>query len=326
MATNDNDDLRVFFSLLASANDNKPDVREFRWGAITNLLSRCDVREEKNGPAFCPAKFIDKEYTSQKTGEKYTGIYRRVQAVEHVSLAVADYDDGTPLQVARAVWSDYENVIYTSHSSTNAHNKFRVVLPLAEPILTGNWRDAWLHFKDMATNGFNDQLLQNVAQSCPGEGRIDRSCKDPSRLYYLPSSPPGGDSDYYHNRGELLSLPITTHPSVTLRPAQKWMKNPVSNPTGAMPTLTEFLDKAGVQYKFKKDGIHGLVHQLYQCPWGSSHTDGKDKLGDAAVFENGGRWCFSCCHDGCQDRGWKDFRAQVAPKKPSFKPTWGKKK
>ena len=96
------------------------------------------------------------------------------------SLAVADYDDGTPIYMIREVWDKYEHVLYSSHSHTAAHNKCRVVLPLAEPILTGNWRSVWLHFRDMADDAY-EEVLAVDATPVRGKGRIDRSCKDPSR-------------------------------------------------------------------------------------------------------------------------------------------------
>lgn len=167
---------------------------------------------EKDGRAFVPVMFGDREYVNSETGEAYSGIYRRGVAVEYVSMAVADYDDGFTIEDASELWKDHEFVIYSSHSNSPSHHKFRVVLPLAEPVKAEGWPSAWLHFSDMA--------------SVDGH-RIDRKCKDLPHPYYLPSHRPGATSVYIHNRGSLLLLPITEHPSeasMRASAAQSWKK------------------------------------------------------------------------------------------------------
>jgi hypothetical protein len=294
---------RFYFSLIQNAEDNRPVCDDFGWLTIVKILSRSIEREDKNGRAFIPAMFGLRTYQNKKTGEEFEAMLRRVVAVEHVSMAVADYDDGTSIQTAHRLWADYEHVIYSSHSHTAKHNKFRVVLPLEEPILAVNWRSAWLHFYDMSS----------------GEGyRIDRSCKDPSRLYYLPSHPPGAKPVFIHNLGALLSLPTTKHHSEKPKPQQDFLKNRLRKPEG-MPSLGEWLDDKGVRYDLGSHDLYGTVYKLHECPWGRFHTDEKDGVGHAAVFERDGKWAFSCCHDHCSSRGWRDFREQVAPK-PAYKP------
>ena len=53
-------------------------------------------------------------------------------------------------------------------------------------------------------------------------GKIDTTCKDCSRLYYLPAHRPRVEPVFYHNRGELLSLPTVEHWSLRslARPVQ----------------------------------------------------------------------------------------------------------
>ena len=74
-------------------------------------------------------------------------------------------------------------------------------------------------------------------------------------------------------------------------------------------TLQQWLDKNNVPDKVNNKG----VYQLYNCPWGdAAHSDGKDKLGDAAVFTRDGHFCFSCCHWHCDKMGWEQFAKEVA--------------
>ncbi len=300
---NDNQGLEFSCALVQHAEDNKPVLYDFKWKAIVNLLSRSSEQLEKDGEAFIPAKFGLRTYTSQKTGEEYEGIYRRASAVEFVSMAVADFDDGTTIERATELWKDYEFVLYTSHSHTQQHHKFRVVLPLAEPIQVEHWRSAWLHFYEMAS----------------GENyRIDRACKDPARLYYLPSHPPSGSPVYIHNVGTLLSLPVTEHSTERIRKEntkQSWKEPHRLRQRGKDITLQDWLNAQGVVYDVGSHYSHGTVYKLHTCPWGSSHTNKKDGIGHAAVFVNDGKWCFSCCHDHCSNMGWSDFRQHVSPKR-----------
>jgi hypothetical protein len=313
----DHADLEVGVSFIDNANDNRPVIYDLKWNGMVNLLSRSDERMEKDGRAFVPVMFGDREYVNSKTGEGYSGIYRRGVAVEYVSMAVADYDDGFTIEDASELWKDHEFVIYSSHSNSPSHHKFRVVLPLAEPVKAEEWPSAWLHFFDMA--------------SVDGH-RIDRKCKDLPHFYYLPSHRPGTAPVYIHNRGSLLSLPITAHPSeAATQPsaAQSWKKrHPLRQQRGGL-SLDDWLVQEGVAFDLGSHAQYGTVYRLHECPWSSAHTGKKDGIGHAAVFERDDKWCFSCCHDHCAERSWADFRQHVSPKVPrsnDLRLTFGKRK
>lgn len=94
-------------------------------------------------------------------------------------------------------------------------------------------------------------------------------------------------------------------------------------------SLPEWLMWKGIPFKEANSPKRGTVYQLYNCPWASGHTKGKDSLGNAAVFlDSTGRWCFKCCHNHCLNYGWKEFRAEVSPKVPfeEFTQTFGKRR
>lgn len=171
------------------------------------------------------------------------------------------------------------------------------------PVEASAWPSAWLHFYDIA--------------SVDGH-RIDRKCKDLPRPYYLPSHRPGATPVYIHNRGSLLSLPITEHPSeasTQVSAGQSWKKrHPLRQQRGGV-SLEDWLIQEGVRFDLGSHAQYGTVYRLHECPWSNAHTGKKDGIGDAAVFERDNKWCFSCCHDHCTDRGWADFRQHVSPKK-----------
>jgi hypothetical protein len=71
------------------------------------------------------------------------GVKRGADVVIHVSCLVLDHDDGTPIAEATTPWEDYFHIVHTTWSHTPEHPKFRVVLPLAEPVLPQHWPAVW---------------------------------------------------------------------------------------------------------------------------------------------------------------------------------------
>lgn len=103
-------------------------------------------------------------------------VYRRhetrgVSGVEAVTCLVLDYDDGTSIEDAVDAWEGWPLLVHTSWSHAEAHPRFRLVLPLAEPILATAWPRVWAWARDRSG------------------GHIDEACKDPSRLYLRPAIP-----------------------------------------------------------------------------------------------------------------------------------------
>lgn len=102
------------------------------------------------------------------------GATRRADAVESVNVLFVDVDNGTPANDATKLLSQRRiaHVVYSTHSSTRAHPKYRVVIPLAAPIPGAEWR---LRYESICQ-----------AFRLP----YDPKTTDPSRIYYVPSSPP----------------------------------------------------------------------------------------------------------------------------------------
>lgn len=151
-------------SHFSGARDNQPRADVWTWADIRHIVRNADVRAAKDGAAFAPAVF--------------ERALRSKANVRAVSLLVMDYDHGADLTRECAVWAaqGLAYAAYTTHSSyritennPNAEERFRVIVPLTEPIPGADYPALW-----------------DWAYTQSGE-RIDRQAKDASRLYYLPA-------------------------------------------------------------------------------------------------------------------------------------------
>ena len=100
---------------------------------------------------------------------------RAAANVETVSALVFDFDDGTRIEHVRALLAGLSHIGHTSWSHTEDHHKFRVIIPMAEPVPGRLWRQ----FYRWALKTWED--LKD-----PGVGSPDPQCSDPSRLYLVP--------------------------------------------------------------------------------------------------------------------------------------------
>jgi hypothetical protein len=167
------DRLRFTVSLFESERDTRPNREEFAWDELRARVTRFDVRDDKSGPAWSPVRYAD-------------GATRGNVGVESVSVAVMDVDDGSDPGAAHRHLTElgFEHVIHSTHSSTPEHPKFRAIVPLANPCSAANWPGVFPRLCDLLTDGHTD----------PGT-------KDPARLFYLPSTKPGGKTFTYSGHG-----------------------------------------------------------------------------------------------------------------------------
>ncbi len=160
-------------ALFDCATDNKPRLTRLPREQLVELLSHHDLRPEKDGPLFSPTI-----YAAGKT--------RRNENVLALTLAVGDFDDGTSPELVRdhltrlRVWF----VIYSTHSSTPEHPKFRAVVWLLEPVPADRWGSIW------------PALVRELFL-----GKVDLGTRDASRIFYLPSAPPGTTPFVYRGEG-----------------------------------------------------------------------------------------------------------------------------
>ena len=142
------------------ARDNRPRSAVLDWPQLLSLLSRHSPAladaDKRTLPAWSPARLAE-------------GATRSNDAVQAVSCIVLDYDDGTDSEAAMRPWLDWPCVVHSSWSHAAELPKYRLVIPLGEPVPLRAWRWVWAWAAARAA------------------GTIDRSCKDASRLYFLPA-------------------------------------------------------------------------------------------------------------------------------------------
>src|SRR5688572_7059952 len=158
------DERLITISLFASKSATVPEVTDLSWTDLCRHLSTPAVREEKDGPLFSPALFYP--------------AYRLKKNVRSVSLLVLDCDHGADVGDSLRLWADMglACLSYTTHShlrrtdsNPGAEPRFRIVVPLAEPIPADLYPALW----------------RWAAAQCGG--RIDEAAKDSSRMFYLPA-------------------------------------------------------------------------------------------------------------------------------------------
>jgi hypothetical protein len=145
----------VTVALFRGVRDNRPKAAAWSLPAMVYALT---------GP---PAVRKTRDHALAWSPATYSQPRRLAANVTSVCAVVLDYDDGQTLDDASAAWSDYPHLIHTSWSHTEAHHKFRLILPMADPVETERWEAVWTA----------------AASRFPG---ADPACKDPNRLYYLP--------------------------------------------------------------------------------------------------------------------------------------------
>lgn len=130
------------------------------WAALCARLTTHTIRADKDGPAFSLVRL--------KPGTK-----RKNENVECLYGFVIDSDEGLSREEGLARLAGYTYRAWSTHSNTEEEPRFRAVMPFPIAVLPDDW-----------------PYLFAGAVATFGEDLIDKACKDPARLYYLPSCPP----------------------------------------------------------------------------------------------------------------------------------------
>jgi hypothetical protein len=141
---------------------------------LVAMLGRFEVLNDKHrGRCWSPTKYRDGATARGNDG------------VEAVSCLVFDCDrvSPDPKRLEGVYW-----IAHTTWSHTPDKPRWRLILPLAKPVATANWRDVWQRAR---------------AALCP---EADPACKDPSRAYWLPSHPPVAEPARSCRPGALLDM------------------------------------------------------------------------------------------------------------------------
>lgn len=165
--------------------------RDMEWDNLAELLAEvirtpCDPCPGKDcthkfGPAWSPAHFDPP-------------VRSKANAIE-VQALVLDLDDLSAEDMTRVldVLDPYEYVLHSTHANPTSEGlRARLVMRLAAPVSAAAWP------------AFIERVYQRT-------GRVaDEACRDPSRLYFLPSCPQGEEYDWVHHPGE--PYPVDTLP------------------------------------------------------------------------------------------------------------------
>ena len=104
------------------------------------------------------------------------GTTRGNRNVKTVTALVLDYDDGTTMEMASDAWWMWFHIGHTTWSHTPNHHRFRIILPLREPVPAEQWPLAW-------AAGLEAWKENTVGVG----GSPDTTCKDAARVFYLPA-------------------------------------------------------------------------------------------------------------------------------------------
>lgn len=153
----------------------RPEPADLSWPELAELLTT----HEPTACAPCPGKHCSQKLTiawSPVDLDEHASI-RGNQATRAVTVAVLDLDGRTEAECCALLdrLAGLSLVCHSTHSHTADRPCLRIVLELAAPVPAHEWPRFWA------------LLVDRFAVPA------DRSCKDPARLYYLPSAPAGSD-------------------------------------------------------------------------------------------------------------------------------------
>ncbi len=142
--------------------DTTPRPQSLTWRELCELLTTHSERQSKDGALWSPTL-----YKPDTTRSKAN--------VQAVSCFAADFDDGSDMEATCAPWRarGLAFIVHSTYSHTPDFPKWRAIFPLAAPVDAAQWPDVW------------ERLTRAL-----GGSRNDKSCKDASRIFYLPSCAP----------------------------------------------------------------------------------------------------------------------------------------
>lgn len=179
--------------LVDLSNKGDRDVEEgiisMAWDELAQVMTRHDIRSNKDGPCFMPVmmKPVEDWVLSRPRRGTKPG-YRNDQNVAAVTMVVLDLDRPGSREQAEKAFHGWEYVLYSTHSRCiDTPEKYRVILPLDQPIPTKDWPPVFALLSEMAG--------------------ADSVCSNTSRIYYYPSANPsaGIAPISRHHRGSVLS-------------------------------------------------------------------------------------------------------------------------
>jgi putative DNA primase/helicase len=170
---------------------------DLTWDQLATELTTHKRSPTKNGGAIVFGGFVDGPCT--RLGHctaKCPGKNHRIDDnVTEVSALGLDFDNASEARLLeiRALLKgvQLQHVWYTTHSSTEAQLKIRIVIALSRPVPGADWRRFW------------DAAVDHVFGS---RDIVDGTCANPSRVFYLPCCPEGATPEAEAVEGEPLDV------------------------------------------------------------------------------------------------------------------------
>lgn len=217
---------------------------------------------------------------------------RKDSSVAFVTAMVLDFDnDDMELDKIKEALEPNGYYGHTTWSHSEAHHKYRIIVPMDKPVEASAWKGVWKAFID--------------ERSLP----VDKKCCNPSRVYYFPSHRPGiTPSEYFSFKKEGVAIDTDLYKEIAMRSTPDpivfkkisiKMREPKNNIDWGTFDARLFLESNGWQYE-EHEGKFWTF-----CPWRHSHSDpSKDSINDAFFgTAPNGRAMFHCSHAHC-DRRW----------------------
>jgi hypothetical protein len=243
----------VRISLFDRKADASPRQVERTWPEICRKIPRPPIRDEKDGPLWSPATFDPP--------------HRLLKNVVELSYLVLDYDEFADFERDLRPWRNRGCALaaHTTFSHSENLHRFRVIIPLADPIPAADFPRLW-----------------NWASQLSG-GKIDAAASDASRMFYVPGRR-SEDAPYLFEicEGDFLDWQALDLPAIDVAPP---MTAKVASSEAPSRDVHSLLRKAFAA----KDG--DLVFRLYQgdtIDYGGDDSRADQALCSKLAFWSGG--------------------------------------
>lgn len=299
--------LALDIALFRNKSGTHPRRKRVAWDELRELLTQHEERREKDGPLWSPTVYA-------------AGATRGKENVQAVTALVLDFDSGVAVGPFRKRWERWTWAAHSTHSHQVDDPHWRGIFPLAAAVPIAEW----------------PTVYRRLAAEL-GAGQTDPSCKDASRMYFLPSCAPEGPRFAETHEGEALDLsafPDLAEPE----PAPLHLRGGASRSEAGLGS-GNYATLDVVAWFTAHDCYGGRLNgerHAVRCPWESEHTEQKpagERDTDTIVWEADGRrlWPQFCClHSHCDRRNVRDVMALWGDAdrfcSDEFQPQWARAK
>jgi len=301
--------------------DNRPVRLDCTWNTLADFLSvPIPVQEHLADPKGATPAFSGAVYPP--------GVPRAISNMESIQLLTLDIDNKhlcgprpTSMEVAELLdGQGVAAIIYTTYSSTPEKERFRVVIPLDQPLRSSHWSEDWFRVSEWALHRLGLCPYREL------EGCIDLGAlHNPIGLNFLPSSPLVDSMQFRVVDGSPLELNrdeiLAFQPPVGINQGRVFQGDGTYDFSWTEPfsiyfttlRLKQLLEANGIKTSHPSQ-IQGGVKYRCQCPWGEEHSQVKNGM-DAYITLRQGKFptfhCSHACH--CDTRTIRDIAELYGP-------------